>query len=180
MIVIAFAGISFELFNNSEKARRASELDLKRLSRVDAKNLELSRRMLFTIFMHAWNAGDGRYAEYMAAHITQETKEKKAAAFLLDSRPIDDKLAGFKNALANDVTGFAGFVIGEHYLRDGNGQEAEKAYKKSYKALMDLKRCGVPPDGWLEASLRVRLHELGSTDESADEASAVETEGLDK
>jgi len=180
MILIAFAWISFELFNNSEKARRASELDLKRLNRVDAKNLELSRRMTFTILLHAWNAGDRRYAERMAAYITPETKEYKAAGFLLDSRPIEEKLAGFKNTLANEVTGFAGFVIAEHYLRDGNRQEAENAYKKSYKTLMDLKRCGVPSDGWLEASLRVRLHELGNTDESADEASAVETGGSDK
>lgn len=179
MILIAFAWISFELFNNSEKARRASELDLKRLNRVDAKNLELGRRMIFTIFLHAWNAGDRRYAEYMAAYITPETKEYKAAGFLLDSRPIEEKLAGFKNTLANEVTGFAGFVIAEHYLKGGNRQEAENAYKKSYKTLKDLERCGVPPDRWLEASLRVRLHELGNTDESADEVSALETGGLD-
>lgn len=180
MIVIAFAWTSFELFKRSERALDEVSARSEETAALAAQVPTLLRRLSFSLFLQAWKAGDTRHARLRAALITQGTKEKKATAFLLDAKPIEEKIVTFEKSLANDYSGFAGFIIGEHYLRDDDREKAVNAYKNSFIILDKLRKCNVPVDSWLNTHLRARLYQLKHSSSPAPTVAPVEAGGLDK
>ncbi|MBN2137347.1 MAG: protein kinase [Sedimentisphaerales bacterium] len=177
VIVIAFGLISFNLYKRGQRALNQAQGHAQESASLVAKVPTLVRRLTFTLFLQAWNSGDISNSRHIAARIVDTTKESKAAAFLLDKKPIEDKLAAFKKSVSNDNTGFASFIIGEHYHKDGNRLQALDAYKDSYETLKKLKQCGVSVDNWLDTSVRARLYELRAGIEPPNEAVSVEGGG---
>ena len=180
VIVLGFAWISFELFMRSEDALDKAETHARDSAAMAAQVPTLVRRLTFGCFLQAWNAGDRRYAQSIADRITGNSKENKAAAFLLDPRPLDEKLDAFRQSLANDNTGFADFIIGEHYSKSGDRQHAIEAYRTGYKTLKQLDQCGMPVDTWLSTCVRARLSEMKGGDDLAGDDPPTEGGGQEK
>jgi len=101
----------------------------------------------------------------MALYLNDGSKEKKAAFFLLDPNSLAKKESRFVQALSGECAWFADFIVAEHYLKDGNHQQAIEAYQRSCHAIEKL-----PPDSQhagdqlLIDQVKARLYELNAAD----------------
>ena len=97
----------------------------------------------------------------------------KAEAFLFGKRPLADKITEFRQSLVETDPLFAEFVIAEHYLKDGNRDEALKTYQKclSFDAHLQKER-------WLVIQVKSRLYELAKEDSREETSPSVKDEKL--
>lgn len=103
-------------------------------------------------------------------------KKKKAAIFLLNPDSLNEKEPDFRKSLSEDFTGFADYVIGEHHLKNGNYEEALRAYQDSYAAIRQSPKKGLPIDTWLQATVAARLHKLSTTDKPIEKSEELKAE----
>ena len=175
LIVIGFVLTIVDLYISEKKAKK----DLNTIADQWAKEARrvplLTRRLIFGSFLQAWEDDNNREAARLAGKlfiVPRDSKEKKAAIFLLDPNSAAEKESDFRESLSSDPTGFADFVIGEHHLKIGNHEEALKAYRNSYDTLVQLRQCNSHLfDDWLYALVRSRLYKL-----TAGEAAEQESE----
>ncbi|MGB2863322.1 MAG: hypothetical protein WBC05_08360, partial [Sedimentisphaerales bacterium] len=97
------------------------------------------------------------------------SKEKKAARFLADPSPVADKESNFRRSISDENSWFAEFIIGESYLKSDNRKEAREAFRRGYEAAGQSSQGDKSgADGWILEQLEKRLHDLSSTDMSAE------------
>jgi len=174
LIVIGFAYVSFDLYITAEKARKESEDYARRLTAQTARNLELSRPFVFTFFLEAWRQSRDGQAAFVLNFLSEDSKEQKAATFLLNPSPVAEKEANFRQAFAGESSWFAEFIIGENHLKNGSRNKALEAYRRSYKAIRQSSqgnRLGVA--SWQVEQVKARLNELSAggkpTEENQDQ-----------
>jgi len=92
--------------------------------------------------------------------------------FLISPQPLKDKEVNFRRQIGEEQAGFADFVIGEHYMKDGNKEQALNAYRNSLQTLQKRKAENKPFEPWLINLAEARLYELTSTAEKPEEISA--------
>ncbi|UCG59438.1 MAG: protein kinase [Phycisphaerales bacterium] len=160
LIILGFAYVSFDMYMTARQAQKESNVIAEQWAKEAARVPTLTRRMLFTGFLRAWHSGNNRDAVTKASQFISVSKERKAIQFLLSPDAVVEKEAGFRKSLADDYTGFADFVIGEHHLRDGDGKAALAAYQSSSEAIRQSRLCNTPVDSWLEDFVKARLHQL--------------------
>jgi serine/threonine protein kinase len=180
LIVLGFAYISFELLMRSDKALDEARGRAHESARLAAQLPRLDRQLTFSLFLLAWNAGNRQGAQSISKHIPTESKEAKAAVFLLDARLASEKSAAFREALSRESPEFADFVIGESYLREGNREKALEAYRRSYEVITELERSGARLDRPLIEHVRARLYELRRGNKQAIGVSAAEDGGQEQ
>ena len=115
---------------------RKSQATIENASLIGKKVRTVSRQITLTNFMYLWNAGwlsDG--AEVIAGHLPADSKERKAAEFLLKPKPLAEKEAAFREQITDEYSWFADFIVAEHHLNNHNPQEALKVYRASYKTM---------------------------------------------
>ncbi|MHC4244631.1 MAG: serine/threonine protein kinase, partial [Planctomycetota bacterium] len=120
LIVLGFSYVSFDQYITAKKALREAEGSLKRSAKLEGENVTLTRRLILGIFLQAWHKGQAAEVQRNSRYLTldsDDSKEAKAAIFLLDLKPLAEKEADFRRSFLNDNTGFAEFIIGEHYLK---------------------------------------------------------------
>ena len=71
-------------------------------------------------FLELWHDDKIRRANEFVPHLIKKTRERIAAQFLLDPRPLAEKQDEFKAELSSDETSFLAFVIGEYHLKKKN------------------------------------------------------------
>jgi hypothetical protein len=84
-------------------------------------------------------------------------------SYVADHRPLSEKEVAFRQAMAK-YQGFADFAVGEHYLKNGNQEQAFEAFRRSYTAV-ERAADSAPSqaDKWLIMQVRARCRELAST-----------------
>jgi hypothetical protein len=132
----------------------------------------LALNVSFSDFLRAFQAEPGKSQyppQYFVRYFTGQRREMKAATFLLDKRPLAEKVTEFRQELATNEPLFTEFIIAEHYIKDGNRGEALKAYQKclSYDLHLDKNR-------WLATQVKSRLYELTNEDTLEKTSSKVE------
>ncbi len=181
LIVLGFAYISFELLMKSEKALDEASGRARESARLAAQLPSLERQLTFNLFLQVWNAGNRQRAEAILDLIPTESKEAKAAGFLLDARPVSEKSAAFREAFSRESPEFLDFIIGENYLREGNREKALEAYQRSYEAIRELQQHSrARLDRPLIEYVMARLYELRRGTKQASGASAAEDGGQEQ
>ena len=181
VIILSFSFVSLELYLTARAAQRDAEAISKQWTKK-AIQLEKEQRETFSIVapLHFINIlellREGRIAEAeKRSHIfAKGSKEFVAAIFLVSPQPLKDKEVEFRRRISEEQVGFADFVIGEHYLKDGNKEQALNTYRNSFKALQKMKADNKPFEPWLINLVEARLYELTTTDEKPERFSAGE------
>ncbi len=169
LIVLAFAYVSFDLYRTAEKRKGELEVVNRQLTATTERNVALVRPFVFNFFLDAWRQNRKPQAVFVLRFLSDGSKEQKAALFLFDASPIDQKQAGFRRALGDANSWFAEFIIGENYLKGGERDKALEAFKAS-SALMpesmksDPARSNGGVDSWFAGQVKNRLEELSSLD----------------
>jgi serine/threonine protein kinase len=165
LIILSFTYISLYLHVSAQEARQESQAIAEQWTESVSDHSVFAGSIAFTYFLELWQEGQTRTAAWAASNMPANSKEKKAARFLLDPAPLRDKESGFRSSLLKNEDWFAEFIVGEQCRADGHPQDAIQAYHRSYQA---LKR--TPPssmsrsDQWLARNVAARLYELAGDD----------------
>lgn len=169
MIIIGFAYVSFDLYLTANKAQKETEEYAEQLTAETARRVALSRPFVFNFFLQAWRQGHFEQAFFVSEFLSEGTKERKAAGFLLDRRSVAEKQADFRRALADGDSWFAEFIIAENHMQSGEQKEALEAYKRSSDAIGQLAQKGsFGVDRFMVEQVTARLKQLGSAKEQID------------
>ena len=181
VITFSFSFISFNLFLTARAAQRDAEAISKQWT-TRAIQLEKEQRATFGIVapLHFTNILEllrkGRIAEAekRSRIFAKGSREFVAAIFLVSPQPLKDKEVEFRRRIGEEQVGFADFVIGEHYLKDGNKEQALNAYRNSLQTLQKMKADNKSFEPWLINLVEARQFELTTTDEKPERFSAGE------
>ena len=171
LIILGFGYFSFELYCTTRRAQKDRANTAQWASVEGAKKQSFTRQMLFTFFLRAWHEGKSNEAKAVADGLYEDSKEKKAAEFLLSPTSLAEKETDFRRALPDNYAWFADFIFGEYHYKNGDHQKALEAYQRGYKAIQQLKqRSQAGIDNNLFArQLVARLRELGVADKPGEE-----------
>lgn len=176
-IVLSFAYISFSLYIGTKKAQQETEAYARDLTVQTAKTKELSKLFVFNFFMEAWRQNLNAQAGFVLDFMSKGSKEKKAAEFLFDSRPVTEKEANFRRAFSDENLWFAEFIIGENYLKNGSRNEAIEAYRHSYEAIPQSSQAkSLSVDVLMMEQAKKRLKELNNFDKLTEENGKLKVE----
>jgi hypothetical protein len=182
LIVLGFSYVGFDLYVTAKKAQQEAEANAQQLTSEVAKSYFSSRQVTplsFTYILQAWRDGRNKDAYAMALFLNDGSKEKKAAAFLLDPAPLAKKETGFVQAISGEYAWFADFIVAEHYLKDGNRQRALEAYQRSYKAIEQLPQNSQQTGDWLVIDrVKARLYELNAADKPPEKLDKSDSENV--
>jgi non-specific serine/threonine protein kinase/serine/threonine-protein kinase len=101
----------------------------------------------------------------------EQHRELLAAMFLGSPLPLKNKEAEFRQQLGNEQAWFADFIIGEHYLKDGNKEQALIAYRKSFQILQKMQADNQTVDMWFFEKLKGKIYELTVKEGKSEEVS---------
>ena len=155
VITAGFMAFSLQL---SMRLRRANwelvEQNQQSLERT-AEFAHLADTAVLGKFLEAWHKGDRSSATWFATPFAEGTRQAVAVRFLLDERPLSDKIDEFRKKLQKSEPGFMEFIIAEHCLKDGDRQQAAYFYRACLSH-QDLKQ----EDPWCAMWVKSRLYEL--------------------
>ena len=161
LIILASAYVNFDLYLQAKKAQRESEAIAAEWAKAAESNLGLSRELAFSFFLQYLEQGRSDLAIWARSFFTEGSKEKKGADFLLNPAVLAEKEKNFRKAIPKQYEWFADFIIGEHYLKDGNKTEALRAYKHSFEAVQQQYKEGLlGTDSWLAGQVRDRIEQF--------------------
>ncbi|MFC1794379.1 hypothetical protein ACFL3Q_12420 [Planctomycetota bacterium] len=128
-----------------------------------------TRQIAFTLFLQAWQQDQSKQAMEIANFILADGGYPEAAALrlLLDRRSLAEKEPEIKKAFSK-YPGFAEFLIGEYYLKNGNTEKALKAYAQSYQSILNGEDSQLNERRWFVGRLRARISELSDPSEPKD------------
>lgn len=135
LIILGFAYTCLDLYLTAEKARKEQEEYAARLTAQTQRANALTRPLVFTCFLNAWSRGNHPLAGAVFNFLSEGSKERQAASFLINSKSVAEKEVGFRQGLSEKDGWFADFIIGENHLKNGNRKEAREAYRRSYEAI---------------------------------------------
>jgi len=177
VIIFSFSFISFNLFLTSRAAQRDAEAISKQWSKravqLEAEQREafsVSAPLNFTNILELLHQGQVARARGRSVVLAEGSKELIATAFLVSPQPLKDKEVEFRRRIGEEQAWFADFVIGEHYLKDGNREQALNAYRNSYNTLQKNRS----KETWLVNIVEARLYELTTAGEKPERFSAGE------
>lgn len=168
LIVLGFAYTCFDLYVTAEKARKELVVAYADLSAQTKVRSALNKSITFSFFLNAWLQDDPVTGRRVFDFISDGSKEKLAARFLADSKPVAEKELAFRQSLSEEHAWFAEYVIGESHLKRGNRKEALAAYKRSHEAIRQAQREKRHVSGLLIDHIRQRLSELDVVDKSTE------------
>jgi serine/threonine protein kinase len=155
IIVLGFSCFYYQLYSRLRQSSITLQDTIQSLNKETAQYSYIARKITFTDFLQAWSAGSLKHSEFIAKRLIGGTREGVAAFFLLNPKPLADKIAKFRQRLEENEPCFVEFIIAEHYLKDGNKEGALKAYHNCILQTEHLKK-----DPWLAAQIKGRLYEL--------------------
>jgi serine/threonine protein kinase len=167
LIILSFSFVSFNLYLTARAAQRDAEGIAKqwseRAGQLEAEKLEASGKVVplhFINILELLREGHVAKAERDCRFFANGSKELIAATFLVSSQPLKDKEIEFRRRLGEEQAGFADFIIGEHYLKDGNKEQALNAYRNSFQTLQKMRANNQSVETWLINLVEARLYEL--------------------
>ncbi len=177
LIVLGFAYTCLDLYLTAEKARKEQVAYAAQLTAQTDRAKTLTRSLVFTCFLNAWRQENSFLTRLVFAYLSEGSKERQAAVFLLSSKPVAEKEAGFRRGLSEKDGWFADFIVGENHLHSGDRKEAIEAYRRSYETIRQLSQHDdMNVGGVLVNQVRQRLDELDATDKPPEEGQQRQTE----
>jgi serine/threonine protein kinase len=157
VIIVCFSYISLDLYQTAQAARAESEISRNKLIAEKQALLVAIHKTDFQFFLLTWRSDRMKEAENFARIMPQSSLGYLGAKFLLDSRPVAEKEAVFRDKLGAVQGAFVEFILGEAYQKEGNFLLAFDRYRKSQLQLEATKS-----DPWLRIQVKARLDELSS------------------
>jgi serine/threonine protein kinase len=172
VIVFGFSCFLYLLYGKYRESNTTLEGTVIKLNEQAARFTNIALNVSISDFLRAFQAEPGQSQfspQYFQRYFDSESREKKASIFLLDQRPLAEKITEFRQGLATNEPLFSEFIIAEHYLKDGNRAEALKAYQKCLSYDLHLKK-----NRWLAMQIKSRLYELANESSLEKTSSKVE------
>ena len=142
------------VFSLGQVSAAKEELDAARqaYSTQKAQDMALISQTAFGIFLEFWHDDDTR-AKFVREYLPEKNSPAyRAASFLLDPRSLTEKI----NAPQSDVNtedAFWQFILAEQHNKDGNLEEARRAYRQCIQNAQD-------DEVWWVSVARARQEEL--------------------
>jgi serine/threonine protein kinase len=155
IIVLGFSYFSYQLYARLRESNITLQDTIQSLNKETAQYSYVARKITFSDFLQTWSAGNLKHSKFIAKRLIGGTREGVAAFFLLNPKPLADKVVKFRQRLEENEPCFVEFIIAEYYLKDGNKGGALKAYHNCILQTEHLKK-----DPWLAAQVKSRLYEL--------------------
>jgi len=135
LLVIFTSNILISLFyyHQSRQSEQLLELNIKKSEQLSQKQMRLANRVMFTLFLDLWRHGEIDRAKATMYSFSEKSKEKIAAEFLLDDRPLDIKKSDFQERISTESQALWLFVLAEHYDKSNNLTMAKEAYSQCVK-----------------------------------------------
>ena len=157
LIIFSFSFVSLNLFLTAKSA----QIDAEDITRQWTESVTKSQKgMIFTHILELYHSGRIAELKSRSRVFADGSKELIASTFLVSPQPLKDKEAEFRRWLGAEQAGFADFIIGEHYLKGGNKEQALNAYKICYQTLQKMRADNQPVEAWLVNLVEARLYEL--------------------
>ena len=161
VIVLSFTYISLYLHVSAMRARHESQAITEQWTQSVGDHSVFAGSIAFTYFLQLWHERHVGAATWSASNLPANSKERKAAVFLLDPAPLKQKESAFRGAFAEDSRWFVEFIVGEQHRADGNSEEAMRAYRRSYESLAQASSAAMSRgDQWLARNVAANLYEL--------------------
>jgi hypothetical protein len=170
IIVLSFSYVSFDLYITGQRAQQQADTNLKQLAGEIGRSTDFGRQRTLTLLLDAWHGGHLGKAGFIGKYFSRLSKEKAAAEFLLNLKPLAVKEAEFRQKLTNSPW-FADFIIGEYYLKAKDSQKALQAFENSYQAIQQLSDDQEGADKWLTDRLKAQMYELITDNKSPENTS---------
>lgn len=160
IIILSFCYTSFDLYLTAKEAKNHSDKTVKAMTRQAAEYAIFTRQIAFTLFLQAWQQDKPKQAMEISNFILGDGGNPEAAALrlILDRRSLTEKEPEIKEAFS-EYPGFAEFLIGEHYLKNGDTENALRMYAKSY-SILNGEGSQLKERRWFVGQLRARIDEL--------------------
>jgi serine/threonine protein kinase len=177
VIILGFTYTIFELYLTTKKTGQRSNTMAAELTRANTRLNTIIKQYAFTAFLWAWEEGNKREAYIGANSLSNGSKEKHAAMFLLDPRPVSEKEAHLRQALSDEHTWFVDFIIGENHRKNDDKKEALAAYQRSYDAVQQVSQAELQGvDRSLAKRVSDRLDQLTTADKQNEGAAILQKE----
>ena len=157
VIILSFSYVSFDLYRSAKKSQQETEYVAQQQAEAAARNLGLSRQMLFIYFLNAWhNDQQPRIAQSLGG-LTAGSKERAAAAFLMNPAALNERTKEFDEAIDPEQQWFVHFINGEYFMNNGQQDDALSAYQTSYELAGTLSNEQVRDNAMLLSHMKDRL-----------------------
>ncbi len=169
VIILGFAYTSFDLYLTTKKTQKELEATVAQRETANAGLQAILKQWGFTSFLRVWEQDRQWETGVGYASLSRGSKERKAAAFLLNPRPVAEKEPDFRQAFSDEHAWFVDFIIGESHRKNGDKKQALEAYQRSYDAAKQLSQADLRGvDKLLTARVLDRIDELTATDKQGE------------
>jgi serine/threonine protein kinase len=173
IIVFGFSYFTYQLYAKLRESNITLQDTVLSLNEETAQFSRFAQKITFSDFLRAWNAGNLRHSEFIAKRLTGGTREGVGAFFLLNPKPLADKVVKFRQLLETNEPCFVEFIIAEHHLRDGDKNKALTAYRNCILQTEHLRN-----DPWLATQIKSRLYELADENLQDVDSVVLEDQGV--
>jgi len=125
--------ISLFYYRQSRQSERILQQNLEQSEQLSKKHLLLANRAIFTLFLDLWRDDEIDRAKASTFSFSEKSKEKIAAEFLLDDRPLNIKKEDFQGKICADSQALWLFVLAEYYDKNDDPTMAKEAYSQCVK-----------------------------------------------
>ncbi|MFH1615866.1 MAG: protein kinase [Planctomycetota bacterium] len=153
-ILLSFASVYYHMYGRLKNTNRRLQAS------IIARNQELASQTSFMQevgmdrFLDAFQAHRTNQARFAAKFFSEETPQSIAAAFLLDTKPLAQKIETFRKKMLPIDACFTDFIIAEQYFYDKDFVQAENLYRRC------LANDQIEEKRWIMMRALKRLEEL--------------------
>ena len=130
VIIVNTSFISLYSYAQARKALKKSQEAQQFYKTQSEINEARAVTAVFTVFLEFWHSDQIERARGAAEFFEDGSKEKIAALFLLDPKPLSEKKKELEEKLSPESPLLTAFVLGEYYFKNQNNVEAIKAYRQ--------------------------------------------------
>lgn len=156
VIIVSTAFISLYSYSQARSALSKSQAYQEQYKRTAERNLSFANQVLLNLFLELWHDNKSKRAETIAMNFATESRERMAAQFLLDLRPLSQKEPDFQKNFLPGQASFWHFVLGEYYHKIGNNKTAAE----NYRLCLEKGKNSSDLDDWFKNRAKRMLEEL--------------------
>ncbi|MHC4499699.1 MAG: serine/threonine protein kinase, partial [Planctomycetota bacterium] len=160
VIILSTSFISLYSYSKQRGAVKRLQSQKEMFKHEAGKNLILVNQVLFILFLEFWHDDKLPRAQGAVVHFPRQSREKAAAHFLLDPRPLEEKRAQLLDKRMAEQPSFGQFLIGEYNLKNNNKPAAIEAYNWC----LELAQGTSEFDDWFKNRATRKLNELLNRD----------------
>ena len=156
VIIVNTSFISLYSYARAQAALKKSQAMQQAYKIQSERNLAFANQAVFTLFLELWHDEKIKRSQGAAGFFADPSRERTAALFLLDPRPLNEKETDFQGKFSAQNPSFSAFILGEYHLKNKNIPEAIEAYEQCLNA----KGQGSELDNWFRNRAQRKLDEL--------------------